>query len=89
MEEYPGEPHFISNFQEMIRDNGTEQFLFGPPDGVEKIQGVHRNYIQPKLGQNIEFFAKKMREQYIRDNIYPETKIFLDAVRARQPNDTL
>lgn len=30
-----------------------------------------------------------MRDQYIRDNIYPETKIYLDALRARQPNDTL
>lgn len=30
-----------------------------------------------------------MREQYIRDNIYPETKIFLDAIRERRPDDTL
>lgn len=74
----------------MIKEEGgEEQFLFGPPHGVEKIQNVHRNYIQPKLGQHIEFYAKKMREQYIRDGMWPETKIFLDAKRARQPNDTL
>ena len=37
----------------------------------------------------MEFFAKKMREQYIRDAIYPDVKIFLDPLRERQPEDSL
>jgi len=31
----------------------------------------------------MEFFAKKMREQYIREAIYPDVKIFLDPLRER------
>ena len=46
----------------MINKGGEEQFIFGRPHGVEKIRGTHRNYIQPKVGQNVEFWAKKMRE---------------------------
>ena len=30
-----------------------------------------------------------MREQYVRDVIYPDVKIFLDPIRERQPDDTL
>lgn len=37
----------------------------------------------------MEFFAKKMREQYIRETIYPDVKIFLDPLRERQLEDSL
>ena len=37
----------------------------------------------------MEFFAKKMREQYIRETIYPDVKIFLDPLRERQLDDSL
>jgi len=37
----------------------------------------------------MEFLAKKMREQYIREAIYPDVKIFLNAVRQREVGDNL
>ena len=37
----------------------------------------------------MEFLAKKMRDMYVRDAIYPNVKIFLDPLRERQPEDTL
>ena len=63
--------------------------MFGPPEGVEKIHNAHRSVISPKLETRIEFIAKKMREQYIREGIYPDVKIVFDALRPRQPEDTL
>mmetsp|Transcript_1940 Transcript_1940/g.3355 ORF Transcript_1940/g.3355 Transcript_1940/m.3355 type:complete len:119 (+) Transcript_1940:319-675(+) len=43
----------------------------------------------PKMGSKMHMVAKKMREQYIRDVIFPDVKIFLDPMRERQPDDTL
>jgi len=37
----------------------------------------------------MEFLAKKMREQYIREAIYPDVKIFLDPLRERLVDDSL
>ena len=37
----------------------------------------------------MEMLAKKMREQYIREAIYPNVKIFLDPLRERKTDDTL
>ena len=37
----------------------------------------------PKIGSRMEFLAKKMREQYIRDALYADTKIYLDTLRER------
>jgi hypothetical protein len=37
----------------------------------------------------MEFAAKKLREQYIRDGSFPDVKIMFDAVRERQQDDTL
>ena len=73
----------------MIKRDGLGQFLFGPPAGVEKMHNSHRAYVYPKIGSKMEFFAKKMREQYMREAVYPDVKIFLDPLRERQPNDTL
>jgi hypothetical protein len=33
--------------------------------------------------------AKKMREQYIREAIYPDVKIYFDPLRERTLDDTL
>ena len=73
----------------MIEKDGTDQFLFGPPSGVEKIHNAHRDYVSPKIATRMEMVAKKMREQYIREALYPDVKIFLDPLRDRQPGDTL
>lgn len=73
----------------MIEKDGIDQFLFGPPPGVEKMHNAHRDFVAPKIGQRIEFVAKKLREHYIREAIYPDVKIFLDPLRERQPDDTL
>ena len=37
----------------------------------------------------MEFAAKKLREQYIRDGSFPDVKIIFDPVRERQQDDTL
>lgn len=57
--------------------------MFGPPHGVEKILNSHRNYVAPKVGTKIDFIAKKMRMQYIKEGIYPEVKIAFDTLRER------
>lgn len=87
--EYKAPKPIPTNFEAMIEKDGIDQFLFGPPAGVEKMHNSHRDYMIPKLGSRMEFFAKKMREQYIREAIYPDVKIFLDPLRERQPSDTL
>ena len=86
---YVPPPPILTNFEKMIQDNGEDQFLFGPPHGVTKQHNAHRNYIAPKIGTRMEFLAKKMREQYVREALYPDVKIFLDPLRERQPDDSL
>ena len=87
--EYKAPKPVPTNFEVMIEKDGLDQFLFGPPAGIEKMHNAHREYIIPKLGSRMEFFAKKMREQYIREAIYPDVKIFLDPLRERETSDTL
>lgn len=53
------------------------------------MRNTHRNYISPKIGQRIEFLGKAMRKQYMRDAIYPDSKIYFDVLRDRQPDDHL
>jgi len=78
-----------TNFEVMVERDGLDQFMFGPPHGIEKMQNAHRHYVLPKLATRIDMFAKKMREHYIREGIYPDVKIFLDPLRDRQLDDTL
>ena len=73
----------------MIEDHGTDQFMFGPPPGVTKRHQAHRDVVYPKIGQKIDMVAKKMREQYVREATYPDTKIYFDPLRERQLDDTL
>ena len=37
----------------------------------------------------MDIFAKKLRETYIREGIIPNDKIYIDARRDRQPEDTI
>jgi hypothetical protein len=87
--EYKPVPVVKTNFEFMIEKDGIDQFLFGPPSGVEKVHNAHRDYVSPKVASRMEFVAKKMREQYIREGIWPTSKIFLDPLRNRAPDDTL
>lgn len=82
-EPYVPPPSHQTNFERMIEENGTDQFLFGPPSGITKKHQTHRDYAWPKAGQRIEMVAKKFREQYIREAHYPDVKIFLDPLRER------
>jgi hypothetical protein len=45
-----------------VERNGVDNFLFGPPSGIEKIHNAHRAYCIPKLASTMEFAAKKLRE---------------------------
>jgi len=74
-------------FQTLI-ENGTE-FIFGPPPGVNKVQNAHRDVVIPKLEGRMEVFAKKLRDFYIREGVIPDQKIYIDTLRARQPEDTI
>jgi hypothetical protein len=78
-----------TNFEVLVKDNGEDAFMFGPPSGVSKMKNAHRDYISPKLGTRMEFLAKSMRKQYMRDAIYPDSKIFLDPLRLRKADDDL
>lgn len=75
--------------EKFVEDKGVENFLFGAPAGITKINNAHRNYVYPKLHNTMEVFAKKMRELYVREGTMPEEKIYFDPVRERQPDDTL
>ncbi len=75
--------------QEYIKIHGEDVFPLGPPKGVEKAHQAHRDYVLPKLAPKMEFLAKKLREQYVREAIYPDVKIYLDPIRVREPTDTL
>jgi hypothetical protein len=37
----------------------------------------------------MEVFAKKLRDFYIREGVIPDQKIYIDTLRARQPEDTI
>ena len=45
--------------------------MFGPPPGINKVLGPHRDVIIPKLEGRMEVFAKKLREFYIREGVNP------------------
>ena len=55
----------------------------GPPPGINKVQGPHRDVVIPKLEGRMEIFAKKLREFYIREGVIPEQKIYVDTLRDR------
>jgi hypothetical protein len=74
-------------FQTLV-ENGQE-FIFGPPPGINKVQSPHRDVLIPKLEGRMEIYAKKMREFYIREGIIPDDKIYIDTLRDRQPEDTI
>lgn len=67
----------------------AEKMIFGPPPGINKVLGPHRDVVIPKLEGRMEVFAKKLREFYIREGVIPDAKIFIDTLRDRQPEDTI
>lgn len=74
-------------FETLIEEG--QEFIFGPPPGINKIQGAHRDVIIPKLEGRMDVFAKKLREYYIREGVIPDAKIYIDTLRDRQPEDTI
>lgn len=86
---YVAPPLLRTPMEVLVERKGTDAFMFGPPSGLQKPHQAHRDYIYPKVGQRMEFLAKKMREQYIREAMYPEVKIFFDPIRERQLEDTM
>jgi len=66
-----------------------QEFPLGPPPGVNIVKGAHRNVIIPKIEGRMDIFAKKLRDYYIREGVIPDEKIYIDAVRLRQPEDTI
>ena len=74
-------------FEKMI-ENGQE-FILGPPPGVNKIRGAHRDTAIPKLEPRIDIFAKKLREHYIREGVLPDQKHYIEYTRDRLPDDTI
>ena len=60
-----------------------QEFIFGPPPGINKVLGPHRDVLIPKLEGRMEIFAKKLREYYIREGVIPDEKIYIDALRDR------
>lgn len=74
-------------FEKMVEEG--KDFLFGPPPGINKVSGAHRNVIIPKLEGRMEHFAKKLRDFYLREGVIPDAKIYIDTLRDRQPEDTI
>lgn len=74
-------------FESLIEEG--QEFIFGPPPGINKVQGAHRDVIIPKLEGRMDVFAKKLREYYIREGVIPDAKIYIDALRDRRPDDTI
>ena len=73
---------------EALIEKGTD-FPLGPPPGVNKVYGAHRDAIIPKLEPRIEVFAKKLREFYIQEGVISDQKEYIDYERDRQPEDTI
>ena len=71
----------------MVAD-GVE-FVMGPPVGINKTHGAHRDAVIPKAQARMDMYAKKLREMYIKEGVLPEIKTYLEPLRLRQPEDTL
>ncbi len=84
---YVPKPVHKTPFQSLIEKG--QEFPLGPPPGINKIYGAHRDVIIPKIEPRIEVFAKKLREVYIKDGIISDEKEYIDYERDRQPEDTL
>lgn len=79
------QPKRGKNVMEKLIDDGTE-FVMGTPN---RNPYNNRDMIQTKLGPRIELYAKKMREMYFREGTIPTEKTYLQAVREREPTDTI
>jgi hypothetical protein len=61
----PAAPDLKTPLQELVESG--QEMIFGPPPGVNKVYGVHRDVAIPKLAPRIEIYAKKLRELYLRE----------------------
>lgn len=80
-------PEITPPLQRLI-DSGKE-FIMGPPAGANKTSGAHRSVVIPKIANRIDIYAKKLREYYFREGIVQDQKTYLEALRLRQPEDSL
>ena len=61
----------------------------GPPPGINKSRGPHRDAVIPKMEGRMEIYARKLREYYFREGVIPDAKVFLDPLRERAAADTI
>lgn len=70
-------------------NNPDNEFIFGPPEGMNKPIGAHRNRIIHKLEPRMQLYARKLRQMYFREGTIPTAKTFIDPARLRQGDDTI
>jgi hypothetical protein len=63
-------------------------YLFGRPK-VTKPNVRDPNLVIPQLSNQFEFYAKKMREQYLREGVLPSYSPTLPISRERKPEDLI
>ncbi len=71
----------LTPFQKMVED-GTE-FVMGPPPGLTKTHGAHRDVAITKLEPRINFYAKKLRDMYYREGSITNIKSHFNPIRLR------
>lgn len=69
-------------------DEGVE-FVMGPPPGITKTAGAHRDVAIHKLEPRINYYARKLRQMYFREGTISNVKSFFEPLRIRQPTDTI
>ena len=72
---------------EKLVDSGQE-FILGPPPGVNKVHQGPRDMVVPKIAPRIEVYAKKLRDMYIREGTISEQKSIITPLRYRLPDDS-
>ena len=73
--------------QKMVESG--EEMIMGPPAGINKTTGTHRDNIINKLEPRMNLYARKLREMYFREGTIPTVKTFIDPLRERLESDTL
>jgi hypothetical protein len=66
-----------------------QEFIMGPPAGINKTYNAHRQDIIHKLEPRMDIYARKLREMYHREGTIPTVKTFLNPERLRENADTL
>ena len=66
-----------------------KDYPLGPMEHLNKKQNVHRDYLLPRMQSRFEFFAKKLREDYINEGTIAGHKAIVESERLRLQTDTL